>query len=753
MRSYLYRLIWLGSISICLPIILASLVYYNTSMKREIVHIQKSNQISLGIIQTYIDNAMFGVVQELTSFAFDPDVFEAFLALDETARIDNNTFILSKISALLQSSEFINEIYFYNMNNDFILSSAQGKIAANQFRFVDDLAHIANDTKSAHWTYLPASEQEGYISFVLTLPAMSLRPQGVLVAQVEVEQFNRYLTTFLTITNNQSIFVRSAAEGSLFQSKQLTSVNEAIAKKMDQDSLNNPSSDNASIKGGGGSEYFYSYQKSNSGLSYVSVTSRSVIVGELRWIMWSTIFAVAIFLTMGIILTIYNSRQAYNPIGQLVDYGKRLRDHSAGTPEEEFSFLRQCLDQFNSEVNSLHVMVAKSEPFLIERFMQHLLKGNYTSRSPLYEDCEQYGVPVDCTYVVLVVRVEDFGKNGRFQSKDKPLLAYAVMNVMNELLEEYRLVKGYVLDDLRGHEIAALCFDPDTPPDAATGEARAYAEGVSAALQNYLNVRVSIGIGRAYPHIGDISLSYRDSMLALQFRLLASTEAIISIDDAPMEKLTLPEYPYETENALIEAMLNEDSPAFKTGIWTFSRLVTEKESYYFIYQSYQVLLSALIANAEKKCGTSLGMLEYDLFDQFRTNETVEEIGLWFIDTIPPLYSKVMKDNNRTAGKAGVKEVCKYIANHISRDISLTECAELAHMNPSYFSRLFKKETGVTFHEYLIKSKINAAVKLLVESDVNISEIAERVGYSHRSFNRIFQQAFQMSPSQYRGLHR
>ncbi|MBW7454720.1 helix-turn-helix domain-containing protein [Paenibacillus sepulcri] len=750
MKSYLYRLIWLGCLSVCLPLVLASIVYYNTSMKREIAHIQTNNQDSLDIIERFIDDAMFDVVEELSKSALDPAIYESFLTLDEPSRVQNNISILTEVSALLNRNKFIKNVYYMNMNSRLILSSEQGNVHESYFKYRDDLAVLGNVHKTTYWRYLPASQRDGYISLIMTLPTTSLNPQGMLVAQVGVEQINDYLSTILSLTRNESIFVVNRTDQILFQSNRQTSTDRLVGEEVTRSIASSRlQSSNASVMDVNGNEYFYSYRKSSLGITYVSIISRSEIVKDLRWIFWTTIFAVTIFLALGIILTIFNSRRAYHPIGQLVDFGKRLSKNKIGIHKEEISFIGECLEYFNTQLQLSSARIAKSELSLIEKFMQQLLEGDYLSSGTLHKDCSEYGIHADCTYIVLLVRVEDFGKSGRFQSKDKPLLIYALSNVMNELLSQ----KGYVLHDFRGYGIAVLCFDHDAVPDFVLQEAGKYAGRVQSALQTYLNIRASIGIGRSYPHIADIALSYREAQLALQFRLLKDSESILSYDDNLTDKQTFPKYPHEVEAMITEALFNGDSGQFEQGVREFNETVLRTESYYFVYQSYHVLLAALVSSAEKKCGTALGILEYDLFDQLRTYQSSEEICLWFIDSVLPLYLKIMRESNNTAGKAAVKEVCRYIGENLEKDISLTECSSLFHINVSYLSRLFKKETGVSFHDYLTQCKLKEATRLLLDSDQTISQIAAKTGFSHRSFNRVFQRLFEMSPSDYRNHHR
>ena len=86
-------------------------------------------------------------------------------------------------------------------------------------------------------------------------------------------------------------------------------------------------------------------------------------------------------------------------------------------------------------------------------------------------------------------------------------------------------------------------------------------------------------------------------------------------------------------------------------------------------------------------------------------------------------------------------------------VRLSEVSELVYMNPSYFSTLFKKETGISFSDYLTERRMEAAKRLLRESRYSVREIAERVGYVETAyFSRLFKKQVGLKPSQYRKLH-
>lgn len=98
----------------------------------------------------------------------------------------------------------------------------------------------------------------------------------------------------------------------------------------------------------------------------------------------------------------------------------------------------------------------------------------------------------------------------------------------------------------------------------------------------------------------------------------------------------------------------------------------------------------------------------------------------------------------------LKPAIEYIYKHKSENVKLEEMAKLCHISPSYFSRLFSKETGEKFSAYVSKLKIEWAKGLLEETDLHINEISDELGFSEVGyFIKIFKKYEGITPFLYR----
>jgi AraC family transcriptional regulator len=104
--------------------------------------------------------------------------------------------------------------------------------------------------------------------------------------------------------------------------------------------------------------------------------------------------------------------------------------------------------------------------------------------------------------------------------------------------------------------------------------------------------------------------------------------------------------------------------------------------------------------------------------------------------------------------AKLRQVTDYIAENYSVEIKLAELAQVAGMSSFHFAREFKKTTGTTPHQYLIKFRVDRAKSLLTHEELPLIEVGLRAGFSDQShFTRLFRKLTGTTPHSYRMMKR
>ncbi|WP_159881498.1 response regulator transcription factor [Paenibacillus puerhi] len=112
---------------------------------------------------------------------------------------------------------------------------------------------------------------------------------------------------------------------------------------------------------------------------------------------------------------------------------------------------------------------------------------------------------------------------------------------------------------------------------------------------------------------------------------------------------------------------------------------------------------------------------------------------------------VMEHIYKQPQRRDIAEAQRYVLRALNRRVTQEEVAEFLHLNPSYFSRLFKRETGENFVEFATRTKMEKAKELIDRTDCTVEELAEQLGYDNKSyFLKCFKSYTGMTPSEYAG---
>lgn len=748
-HNYWQRLIWLGCISVTLPLVLAGTAYYHFSMRELTAQFQTDNRESLQMTVDRMENLLTGIEQMSLQLSGSSQIRESLGLEEYMTDYLGQLELLDLFQLFKNTNSLVQDIVYYDEPSQTALSHYYGMARMSDYYGADDIREALALPGFAGWSYLPDAGRRGYLTYVRKLPIMSTEePRGVLLLQVREESLRSYLGGL----PSQSLAIVDAGGRMILDSQ---------GGSMSGERLRTDPVVQAVVSGDGTADQFVTdgeeqqlvaWSRTAQGRTYVSQLPKQAMIDQLSWIRALIVASVSIFLLIGILLSLLASRMVYNPIQQLTQYGRHLR--KSGGEEtgklDEIDYIRSCLSYLNEQTESLHRYVRGIQPDLRDGLLLRLLKPMSSSgMRTVEEECRKHGIPLTGHYVVLVAKVENLLREKRFLPSEGPVIVFAVKNVMAELLAQLPQASGFVVDKDDREAIAIFRFPPTSTPAEIRQQLASYGEQVREALQRYLSFSVSAGIG-GRTELGQLHESYRQARQALQHRLFQAEQTLFFYEDMiEAERQPVFLYPREIEEQMAEFLWSGDLPQAEELLRQFSERVRASGSYNIIFQCYQVLLSAIVQSLEDKGPGLAGLLGDNLFDQLKECQSAQEVHDWFGGVLFPLYQQVVGELRNHSSRLIVQRVCSYIASQPAGAHSLSDCAELVQVSPSYLSRLFKREMGISFIEYQMKTKVEKAKTLLKETDYSVAEIAERVGYSERNLNRAFQRFAQMSPSQYR----
>ena len=212
-------------------------------------------------------------------------------------------------------------------------------------------------------------------------------------------------------------------------------------------------------------------------------------------------------------------------------------------------------------------------------------------------------------------------------------------------------------------------------------------------------------------------------------------------------------YPYEKEKALITKLKTGDTENAKA-------LLNDLLGYVFfaegsnleVVKSRATELSSLLSRAAIEGGaTSDSILKIN--NQFLmsvpTIDSLDDLCYKLQETID-VFTECMFNYIPSKNHEIIRKSIRYISKNFSRNLTLEEVAEQVHLNPAYFSTLFKQSTGSSFKEYLNMVRVEESKRLLSNTDYSIIDISLAAGFGDQSyFSKVFKKYTGMTPKQYR----
>ena len=295
----------------------------------------------------------------------------------------------------------------------------------------------------------------------------------------------------------------------------------------------------------------------------------------------------------------------------------------------------------------------------------------------------------------------------------------------------------------------AVIFHVQKPEDLSCSLLQSAVKNAVEMVHNYFNVTVLAGIGSPVEQPLKICESYQDARQA--FGRTESTAPIIQFSQDDTQSV---------KNAFNIAVFKNDITKafdeFDTDVLyrTLSEIIE-------LFRAHPLRFLQAVDGACNILYLALSLLpdgEENMMEIFSSYSdgyrsiyrftSVDQIIEWMIILRDGLC-EVLKSKRKTYKAHVITNVQKYIGSHVSERLSLNEVAGVFGLSPNYLSILFKKNCQVGFSEYISQAKIAKAKSMLLEQDMKIYEVADRLGFeSAFYFSKVFKKVEGISPREY-----
>jgi two-component system response regulator YesN len=393
-------------------------------------------------------------------------------------------------------------------------------------------------------------------------------------------------------------------------------------------------------------------------------------------------------------------------------------------------------------------------PLIKEKFLVSLLTSvQQVAENSVIAKAKEYGFDLSGDEFIVATFETDHTQ------EESPLQAMAMLQVAEEVLlkENNALVfqfENQVIAILTDNSFSQKQYD-----SVFLKKTFRLAEQLHAYLSKYFSFPITIGLGTLEHSPSAIALSYKQALGALNYSSFYPDQNILFISDLekPLAEMNKTNFESlcstfiasvkmgteEQVNANIDKLFGEQAAALSAdGL-----------------QSYMLEIIASLNELVENYGYSLISLndeqeQRNIFSELGTLSTLGKARRWF-SRLACTINTTISGQRQNSHIQFVEQAKSLISTHYPETgFGLDQVCDMIAVSPAYFSTTFKRETGLSFVQYLTNARLSRAKELLERTEERTYEIARAVGFAEPNyFSFCFKRYEGVSPSQYRQSHR
>jgi AraC-like DNA-binding protein len=739
------RKLYVYSVTLSLvPVLTLGLVssYVSTTSVQE--EVERNHKIILKQLETQVDSFLFSLDQASLQLSNNGVILKSLEGGITKDRVESALSMVDVIEKTIGYSNVNFEVSLYFKKFGMVYSSRYGMIR-ELFAPYSEIVQ-SGTIKPFMATIIPPHTYTNVSDMMLvrTVPLQSSNPDGYVIMHLDMNKIKVYLSR-LDLGANRKIWILDE-KGVVVTSNE----EKDIGTQLTPDSELYPYLNNLLLSGsvtlGGDQLRASSFKSSFNGWTYMALTptrelrSKSDDIRNLMLVIMGILFIV-----WGLV-AFYGTRRLYFPIQRLIRKLSTVEDHSV---KDEI----QVIDTFMSRVMATNEdLKTELSHHLQESMLQRLLHGE-VGETEFRHFVTQYEVPLQGSwFFVCVIDVDQYAAfQQAYKEKDRSLMMYALCNLIEELSQP---LPSYVtVSPKPGQVVLIIGLQSISVQTAETiGQ---ISRNIRESVKSYFSFTVSTVVSNARQEYASINESYLEAMERLEYRWMLGPNRDITSDELEPSLKRSYRQLFEWKNAVMDSIKQGEYDKARSSLQQLVEAVPRS-----LHHSDATLgfFSYMIGEIDLFLGergyTLNDHFEYDVLEHLYGLTSLSEVHTWLSEIIVPAVEHLIRSQNLSKKKQIVPQMIEYIHTHYETDLSLQQMSDHFGVSIPVLSKMFKEEAGLNYLDYLIRFRMEKAGEWLMNTDMPIKEITDRLRYTTvQNFSRIFKQVIGVPPGNFRKMHR
>lgn len=595
----------------------------------------------------------------------------------------------------------------------------------------------------------PISQKIHVIPYIYTLSDYQLNNNNAILLMINTEKINSVLEG-IDLSDGGYVMIRD-------KSGNIITITSGSHDYTVFESLHFDNRNGTLLKDISGKKMLVTYVvSSETGWQYISAQPYTVIMAGLDTIKELITLAICLYITIVLALSLYLTRRNSAPVLGIIDIVKNVgKDKPYGSVANPYAYIKYYVEQLSLENNKFRSEVEKQKPIIIITFFERLLNGNFSSYDDMVVNAEYAGIRLEGNqFVVVLLSVEEI-------SSQPGGIAINVINIRKEAVINSIMAMG--LERLYIHNIntnrLALIFSLNVQDVNGMNDYLGKSlELLTLNMESMHSFPICITVGGIYDNAFMLSRSYSEALNIMENHVWSvnfSRQKVLFFNEYNKCSASLVSVTADIDDALLktiksgdhrtaEMILGNNLNSYDTQQGNITRLYLYDVISTINITINEVLLVDKTSNIENLKVAQSSIISLDL--SISVEKLYKHI-LYVVNILCDYYNCKMNIKNYKL-VAFVKEIIN--ENYGSKNLCLQQVADSLSISVSYLSRLFKEETNENFANYVEKIRIEKAKALLKDTEMNINEIADIVGYSSaNSFARAFKRINNITATDFR----
>jgi two-component system response regulator YesN len=264
---------------------------------------------------------------------------------------------------------------------------------------------------------------------------------------------------------------------------------------------------------------------------------------------------------------------------------------------------------------------------------------------------------------------------------------------------------------------------------------------------------VSCGIGGLFSGFEKLSASFNEAMDALRLSFYKGSGTIIQYNEiksllsADTDRNKIKAAVEEISQTILQGNTSMIKPKIKL---LFAQILSNGylNKNKLIVKCIEIYMAIILKVEQSKLPVKISG-EDDLYSLLSSSESMDELSHHYENILLNITEQIKELKSSNNNSLSMK-IMQYIKENYHKKLVLKDIADVFSLNSTYLSSYFKENTGENLFDFIMKVRIKNAKALLRESNMQITEISEKIGFQgYRHFCTAFKKETGMTPLQYR----